>query len=71
MHCLEKVKCITNISHVLGLAKSAVHTIYINFDIIKGSVKIGTKMNARTTCYSRSSTMDCKKNFEYLVLGTE
>jgi len=71
MHCLEEVIFSTNICHVLGLAKSTVHTFYNNVDRIKGSAKMGTKMNSRRICYLTSSTMECIKNFQYLDQGTE
>jgi hypothetical protein len=67
MHCLEEVKCSTNIYHVLGLAKSTVHSFYNNVDRIKGSAKMGTKMNSRRIYL----TTEHVKNFEYLDQGAE
>jgi hypothetical protein len=70
MHCLE-VKCSTHTCHVLDLAKNTVHTFYNNVDRIKGSAKMGTKVNSRRIFYLTSSTMECMKNFEYFDQGAE
>jgi hypothetical protein len=46
-------------------------TVYNNDDKVKGSAKMGTKMNAGGICYLTSSTTECTKNFVYLVQGAE
>jgi hypothetical protein len=56
---LEKGERIVDVCHNVRLAHSSICTIRDNVDKIKESAKSGTKVSAKRTSYSRSSTMEC------------
>jgi len=55
---LEKGENISNIYYAVGLNKSTVFTIFINAE---KSVEAGSKLCAIRICFSRSSTVECRK----------